>query len=80
LINDLKAHSSLAQEMSDSEVTLESVSHLKRCWGEISLISSLVENGKLPDAVKASVAFEVLLNQTPLSLGQANVMKDLKVH
>jgi hypothetical protein len=66
--------------MSDSEVTLESVSHLKRCWAEVCLVSSLIETGKLPDAVKASAALEALLNQTPLPLGHANVMKDLKVH
>ncbi|KAJ7180742.1 hypothetical protein C8R46DRAFT_1211049 [Mycena filopes] len=78
LVRTLTAHATLAQQSTDATVRHETVSHLLRCRTEFGSVLSLVQLGKLPQAVDACSEFEQLLRDAPAHLHQTNVMLDLK--
>ncbi|KAG7445004.1 uncharacterized protein BT62DRAFT_951320 [Guyanagaster necrorhizus] len=78
LIHSLTEHVTLAQENADAEVLHGCLSHLLRCRTELESLDSLVNAGKLPDAVAACKEVEVLLTDVPLPLTHSDVLVDLK--
>ncbi|KAJ6591472.1 hypothetical protein DFH09DRAFT_1273408 [Mycena vulgaris] len=78
LVRSLTAHASLAQQSADATVRHETLSHLLRCRTEFGSVLSLVQLGKLPQAVEACGEFEQLVQNAPAHLHQTNVMLDLK--
>ncbi|KAJ7759219.1 hypothetical protein B0H16DRAFT_1885130 [Mycena metata] len=78
LVRSLTAHATLAQQSTDATVRHETLSHLLRCRTEFGSVLSLVQLGKLPQAVGACTEFEQLLRDAPAQLHQTNVMLDLK--
>ncbi|KAJ7043699.1 hypothetical protein C8F04DRAFT_727558 [Mycena alexandri] len=78
LVRSLTAHATLAQQCTDATVRHETLSHLLRCRTEFGSVLSLVQLGKLPQAVGACTEFEQLLQDAPAQLHQTNVMLDLK--
>ncbi|KAJ7879914.1 hypothetical protein B0H14DRAFT_3082805 [Mycena olivaceomarginata] len=68
LVRSLTAHATLAQESTDATVRHEALSHLLRCRKEFGSVLSLVQLGKLPQAIEACGPH----------LHQTNVMLDLK--
>ncbi|KAJ7130610.1 hypothetical protein C8R44DRAFT_613672 [Mycena epipterygia] len=78
LVRSLTAHATLAQQSTDAHVRHETLSHLLRFRTEFSSVLSLVQMGKLPQAVEACGEFEQLLQAAPAHLHQTNVMLDLK--
>lgn len=79
LIRALEAHSTLAQQALNSEVTYEALEHLLRCRQEFDTLDALVNEGKLPEAVDACRAMESLLGAAPVALASSNAMVQLKV-
>ncbi|KAJ7696579.1 hypothetical protein B0H17DRAFT_1198090 [Mycena rosella] len=78
LVRSLTAHASLAQQSADATVRHETLSHLLRCRTEFGSVLSLVQLGKLPQAVEACGEFEQMFRDAPAHLHQTNVMVDLK--
>ncbi|KAJ6515056.1 hypothetical protein C8R47DRAFT_1206403 [Mycena vitilis] len=78
LVRSLAAHGTLAQQSTDAAVRHETLSHLLRCRTEFGSVLSLVQMGKLPQAVEACGEFDELLRDAPAHLHQTNVMMDLK--
>ncbi|KAJ6581607.1 hypothetical protein B0H19DRAFT_930561 [Mycena capillaripes] len=78
LIRSLTAHATLAQQSTDATVRHETLSHLLRCRTEFGSVLSLVQVGKLPQAVEACAEFDQRLQAAPAHLHQTNVMQDLK--
>ncbi|KAJ7446711.1 hypothetical protein FB451DRAFT_1291273 [Mycena latifolia] len=78
LVQSLTAHATLAQQSADATVRYEALSHLLRCRTEFGAVLSLVQQGKLPQAVEACVQFQQLFQDAPAHLHQTNVMLDLK--
>lgn len=79
LLRALEAHSALAQQALDSEVTYEALEHLLRCRQEFDTLDELVNEGKLPEAVNACRDMEVLLGEAPMALASSDTMVQLKV-
>jgi hypothetical protein len=80
LVNRLSTHSALAQALSDAEVAFECLEHLQRCRSAFWSLASLVDVGKLPDAVAMGRELEQLLDAAPTILARARVLEDLKVN
>ncbi|KAJ7334235.1 hypothetical protein DFH08DRAFT_302683 [Mycena albidolilacea] len=78
LVRSLTAHATLAQESTDATVRHEALSHLLRCRKEFGSVLSLVQLGKLPQAIEACGVFDQVLHDAPVHLHQTNVMLDLK--
>ncbi|KAJ7654458.1 hypothetical protein DFH06DRAFT_1298890 [Mycena polygramma] len=78
LVRSLAAHGTLAQQSTDAAIRHETLSHLLRCRTEFGSVLSLVQMGKLPQAVEACGEFDELLRDAPAHLHQTNVMLDLK--
>ncbi|KAF7356519.1 Dsl1-C domain-containing protein [Mycena venus] len=78
LVRSLTTHATLAQESADATVRHETLSHLLRCRAEFGSVLSLVQMGKLPQAVEACGKFDQLLQNAPAHLHQTNVMLDIK--
>jgi protein transport protein DSL1/ZW10 len=79
VVNNLRAHAALAQDSSDANVAYDVLAHLLRCWTAYRSVTSLIDAGKLPDAVSESGRLEELLQNPPEPLAQASVTADLKV-
>lgn len=79
LLRALEAHSTLAQQALDSEVTYEALEHLLRCRQEFDILDGLVYEGKLPEAVDACRDIERLLGHAPTALANSDAMVQLKV-
>lgn len=75
----MKKHAALAQETSDAGVAAESLAHLLKCRQHYTSVMSLVQFGKLPEAVAASITMDELVASAPTALERAAIMKDLKV-
>ncbi|KAJ7170492.1 hypothetical protein C8R43DRAFT_981936 [Mycena crocata] len=78
LVQSLTAHATLAQQSTDATVRHETLAQLLRCRTQYGSLLSLVQMGKLPQAVEASGEFEQLVQDSPAHLHQTNVMLDLK--
>ncbi|KAJ6619858.1 hypothetical protein B0H10DRAFT_1792597 [Mycena sp. CBHHK59/15] len=78
LVRSLTAHTTLAQESADAVIRHQTLSHLLRCRSEFGSVLSLVQLGKLPQAVEACGEFEQLLQAAPTHLHETTVMLDLK--
>ena len=79
MVRALTAHATLAQESTDAKVNHEALSHLIQYRSSFASLSSLVEAGKLPEAVRDCERLERLLEGMPVPLKQTDVMVDLKV-
>ncbi|KAJ7504302.1 hypothetical protein B0H11DRAFT_1981579 [Mycena galericulata] len=77
-VRSLTAHATLAQQSADATVRHESLAQLLRCRTEFGSVLSLVQMGKLPQAVEACGEFEQLMQAAPAHLHQTNIMLDLK--
>ncbi|KAF8906266.1 hypothetical protein CPB84DRAFT_1844516 [Gymnopilus junonius] len=78
LISALEGHSALAQEASNAKVVYEASSYLLDCKKEYSMLESLVQVGKLPEAVKKGEEVQTLLQKEPESLKETNVCASFK--
>ncbi|SJL04032.1 uncharacterized protein ARMOST_07389 [Armillaria ostoyae] len=78
LIHSLTEHATLTQENTDANVLHDCLFHLLRCRTKLGSLDSLVNAGKLPDAVAACKEMEVLLTDVPLPLVHSDVLVDLK--
>jgi protein transport protein DSL1/ZW10 len=79
LVRDLGRHAELAQESLDASVKYEAISHLQQCQASLKSLESLIEAGKLPDAVQAHVDMDSWFEQAPEPLSRTDVMLDAKV-
>jgi centromere/kinetochore protein ZW10 len=57
----------------------DAISHVQRCQTGLKSFESLIDAGKLPDAVQAHVEMDTWFEQAPVSLNQTDVMLDAKV-
>lgn len=78
-LKTLKAHAALSQTAADAIVTADSLAHLLKCRQHYTSVMSLVQFGKLPEAVAASINLDGLVASSPDALQQAVIMKDMKV-
>ncbi|KAJ7577020.1 hypothetical protein C8J56DRAFT_378047 [Mycena floridula] len=78
LVGSLKVHASLAQESTDAEVLHEMLAQMLRCYSEFQHVSSLVREGKLSEAAKASKSLDSVLSDSSASLTETSVIMDLK--
>lgn len=79
LLDNLTDHANLAQESADAKVEYEALSQLLECKTSFQALTSLVEIGKLPEAVKACDHLNALLEGAPVYLSRTNVMVDIRV-
>jgi centromere/kinetochore protein ZW10 len=79
LIKTLTEHASLAQSALNAQVVHHNLLHLLHCRTKFNEFSGFVSGGDLPQAVAVSGELSKLLDGTPLPLGDAEVMKGLKV-
>ncbi|KAI0042195.1 hypothetical protein FA95DRAFT_1500426 [Auriscalpium vulgare] len=78
LLHALSAHAALAQQTEDAEVMHESLDHLLRCRTEFEALETLVGEGRLPEAVAASAAFEEQLGEAPVPLARSEALSQLR--
>ncbi|KAF7309900.1 Dsl1-C domain-containing protein [Mycena indigotica] len=79
LVRSLTAHAVLAQQATNAAVQHEAVLYLLRCRKSFTGVLSLVQLGKLPEAVVACDEFEQEhLQFVPPHLSQTSVFADLK--
>jgi centromere/kinetochore protein ZW10 len=78
-LDTLQKHALLAQETSDASIAAESLAHLLKCRQHYTSVMSLVQFGKLPEAVAAAMTLGELVGSAPIALERAAIMKDLKV-
>ncbi|KAJ7066520.1 hypothetical protein C8F01DRAFT_1123579 [Mycena amicta] len=79
LVRSLTTHATLAQQAADATVRHDSLLYLLRCRKAFSGVLSLVQLGKLPEAVVACAEFEQgHLQAAPAHLNETNVLSDLK--
>ncbi|KAJ7623164.1 hypothetical protein FB45DRAFT_752778 [Roridomyces roridus] len=78
LIQSLTAHATLAQQSTDASLRHATLAQLLQCRTQFTSVTSLVQLGKLPQAVEACGKFEQLVEAAPTHLHQTNVMLDLK--
>ncbi|TFK29696.1 hypothetical protein FA15DRAFT_663862 [Coprinopsis marcescibilis] len=74
----LRVHATLAQQASDATAVADSFSHLVKCKEQYTSVKSLVQQGKLPESVAASVELQETCNNSPKALKNAAVLDDLK--
>jgi len=79
LVQTLTTHAALAQQSTNAVITHNALSHLQRCRSKFNSPSSLVQAGRLPEAVETSGGLDALLDEAPMPLSQADVIHDLKV-
>ncbi|KAF6761606.1 hypothetical protein DFP72DRAFT_626225 [Ephemerocybe angulata] len=77
-LDTLKRHSTLAQETLDASVASESLAHLLKFRQHYTSVMSLVQFGKLPEAVVASIDLDELVSSAPDALKKATIMRDLQ--
>ncbi|CAL1714224.1 unnamed protein product [Somion occarium] len=78
LVMTLTQHATLAQDVSDSDVRFNALLHLSQCKKQLGELTSLTQQGKLPEAVQASEVMDRLLAECPEPLDSAEVMHNLK--
>ncbi|KIM44702.1 hypothetical protein M413DRAFT_25141 [Hebeloma cylindrosporum] len=78
LLATLQAHSILAQESSDVQIIYEGFHYLLQCKDSFSLLTSLAQLGKLPEAVVAVQEFDHLMERMPIFVQDTQVAEDLK--
>ncbi|KAI0091457.1 Centromere/kinetochore Zw10-domain-containing protein [Irpex rosettiformis] len=78
LLSTLTQHAALAQELSDAEVMHQAMSHLAHCKREMQSLASLVEQGRLPDAIALCVGLERSLATAPPPLPSTDVVRDVQ--
>ncbi|KAG8684796.1 hypothetical protein FRC09_015141, partial [Ceratobasidium sp. 395] len=77
LLTTLATHSALAQRTSDANVLEAAVAYIARCRDEFKALSTLVEDGHLPAAVRKADEAQVLIQSAPRPLERSAVMSDL---
>lgn len=79
LITSLTQHAALAQDAEDAHIHQETISYLAECRSRLQNLGRLVQEGLLPDAMKACTQVEELLAHSPSHLQDTNLLADLKV-
>lgn len=79
VLTTLSAHSTLAQATLDAQVLHNALVYLARCRDEFKALSTLVEDGHLPAAVRKADEAQSLVQSAPRPLERSAVMKDLLV-
>lgn len=79
LLKALTAHAALAQRTQDTATIHSALAYIHRCKSEFEGLTSLIQAGKLPEAVTTCEGLNTLLSEAPLALSQANIMNDMKV-
>ncbi|KAG8679179.1 hypothetical protein FRC08_017149, partial [Ceratobasidium sp. 394] len=77
LLTTLAAHSALAQRTSDAKVLETTVAYIAQCRDEFKALSTLVEDGHLPAAVRKVDEAQSLIQSAPRPLERSAVMSDL---
>ncbi|KAG9097061.1 hypothetical protein FS749_007121 [Ceratobasidium sp. UAMH 11750] len=77
LLTTLATHSALAQRTSDAKVLETTVAYIARCRDEFKALSTLVEDGHLPAAVRKADEAQSLIQSAPRPLERSAVMSDL---
>ncbi|KAG8745644.1 hypothetical protein FRC10_007341 [Ceratobasidium sp. 414] len=77
LLTSLAAHSTLAQRTSDAKVLETAVAYIARCRDEFKTLSTLVEDGHLPAAVRKADEAQSLIRSAPRPLERSTLMGDL---
>ncbi len=80
LLRTLSAHTALAQQTQDTEMTYNAMECLLQSRKEYDTLVSLTDEGRLAEAVEASTRLQGLLNAAPSPLTEAEVFSQLKVH
>lgn len=79
IVGFLQSQSALAQETMDAATHQEALMYLQRCRNCYRQLSSLANQGRLPEAVREYDRAQDLLRSIPSPLSQANVTVDMKV-
>ncbi|KDN35071.1 hypothetical protein RSAG8_11909, partial [Rhizoctonia solani AG-8 WAC10335] len=77
VLTTLSAHSTLAQDAQDANILHAALIHLTQCRDEFKALSTLVEGGHLPTAVRKSEEAQSLIQSAPKPLERSAIMKDL---
>ncbi|KAG9087157.1 hypothetical protein FRC06_002703, partial [Ceratobasidium sp. 370] len=77
LLTTLAAHSTLAQRTSDAKILETAVAYIARCRDEFKALSTLVEDGHLPAAVRKADEAQSLIQSAPRPLERSALMGDL---
>jgi hypothetical protein len=76
----LSAHATLAQQTQDTETIHDAMECLLQCRKEYDTLVGLADEGRLSEAVEASIRLQGLLDVAPPALAEAEVYSHLKVH
>ena len=79
LIKGLTTHAALAQDATNATTAYRALSHLQRCRSEFNSLSLLIDTGRLPEAAGTCETLNVLLDEAPRPLNQADIMGDMRV-
>lgn len=79
LVKVLTKHSSLRQNTSNADAAYKAFSNLLSCRNAYTTLTSFVQAGQLPEAMKAVEHLESLVVSVPEFLKQTQVIGDLKV-
>ena len=79
LVTVLTKHSALRQNTSNADVAYQALSNLLSCRNAYTALTSFVQVGRLPEAMKAVEHVESLVVDVPEFLKQTQVIGDLKV-
>ncbi|KAJ3557317.1 hypothetical protein NM688_g1539 [Phlebia brevispora] len=78
LILNLTRHAALAQDATDAHVEQEVVSYLAQCRNGLQNLAQLVQEGRLPDAMRACGELDTLLDSPPSTLRGTDLHKDFQ--
>ena len=79
LIKTLTQHATLAQEALDTSIKHAALVHLSNCRQQLNELTTLIQQGKLPEAVSAGETVDKLLENPPALLETTQIMHDLRV-
>ncbi|PPQ64214.1 hypothetical protein CVT24_008590 [Panaeolus cyanescens] len=78
LLQNLTEHSILQKRASDAQAISESLSYILRCRNLYSTVHSLVQEGRLPEAVSEGRQWDQLLQHLPEGLSGTAILADFK--
>ncbi|KAE9389750.1 hypothetical protein BT96DRAFT_889918 [Gymnopus androsaceus JB14] len=78
VIDALQTHSTLAQTTLNAQIRHQALRHISHCRDAFTSLTTLVQNGDLPEAVGACKEMERLLEDAPEAVKRAQVCADLQ--
>ena len=75
----MKMHSTLVQQERHANILNLCLQHLARCKSEYAHVESLLQQGRIPEAVGMVDSLTQLIRTCPRPLDASNVVTDLKV-